>query len=175
MQVRRVVTHLNEDGHSAVWMDGPPPTVQNVESVPGLSTYFLWASEETPTVPHQAGDPTVGLTQYFPEAGGLRFLIVTHPPGSGVTTGTSVSDLEREVGIDAAPRDSEGIMHRTDTLDLGVVISGEMTMAMEDGTEVTLRSGETVVQTGVRHGWMNRSTSPAVMAFVLVGAHPHLG
>ncbi len=61
-------------------------------------------------------------------------------------------------------------MHTTDSVDYGVVISGEITLELDDGAKASLKQGDCVVQNGTRHAWRNSSTTPCVMAFVLVGA-----
>ena len=61
-------------------------------------------------------------------------------------------------------------MHTTDTVDYEFVISGEVVLELDDGAEVTLRPGDTVVQNGTRHAWRNRTSEPAVLVVVLVGA-----
>ena len=50
------------------------------------------------------------------------------------------------------PPNSDAYMHRTDTLDYDVVLTGQVTLLLEDG-EVTLDAGDSVVIPGVRHGW----------------------
>ena len=173
MNVRRVVTGLNSDGASCVWWDGQPPVVQQVDSAPGLATYFLWAAESVPRIPQTGDDPTVGALDYFPGPGGVRFIVVTHPPGSGVTVATSLRDLRPtapEDEVHARVTRDDGVMHQTDTVDFGVILSGSISMGLDDGTEVVLAQGDTIIQTGVRHGWYNRTNEPCVMAFVIVGA-----
>ncbi len=41
-----------------------------------------------------------------------------------------------------------------------------------DGTTVTLKAGDVLVQRGTIHNWVNRSKDVAVVAFVLVAAKP---
>jgi quercetin dioxygenase-like cupin family protein len=62
-------------------------------------------------------------------------------------------------------------MHTTATVDFEVVLSGEVVLELDDGTEVVLRTGDTVVQNGTRHRWSNRSDAPATLAVFIVGAH----
>ena len=59
------------------------------------------------------------------------------------------------------------LMHRTESIDYGVVISGEMTLVLDKG-EALLREGDVVVQRGTNHAWANRSGKPCRMLFVLV-------
>jgi uncharacterized cupin superfamily protein len=69
------------------------------------------------------------------------------------------------------PPGNPGRMHRTETIDYVIVISGEIDMDMDDST-VHLRAGDVMVQRGTNHAWVNRGTAPARVAFVLVDAKP---
>jgi quercetin dioxygenase-like cupin family protein len=62
-------------------------------------------------------------------------------------------------------------VHRTDSVDYGVVLAGEIDMEL-DGATVKLKAGDVLVQRGTIHNWVNRSTEPCVIAFVLVDAKP---
>ncbi len=58
-------------------------------------------------------------------------------------------------------------MHRTETVDYGIVLEGEITLIL-DREERTVRAGDIVVQCGTNHGWANRSGAPCRVAFVLI-------
>jgi len=58
-------------------------------------------------------------------------------------------------------------MHRTESIDYGVVIDGEMTLVLDD-SEVLLKPGSVVIQRGTNHAWANRSGRPCRMLFVLI-------
>lgn len=60
-------------------------------------------------------------------------------------------------------------MHRTQSLDYGLVVEGEVEMELDDGVKVTLRRGDVAVQRGTIHGWRNVSPNGgwARMFFVL--------
>jgi len=58
-------------------------------------------------------------------------------------------------------------MHRTESVDYGVVMEGEITLVLDQG-EVQLRAGSVVVQRGTNHAWANRSGKPCRMLFVLI-------
>jgi uncharacterized cupin superfamily protein len=58
-------------------------------------------------------------------------------------------------------------MHRTETIDYAIVLSGEITMVLDDA-DVLLKAGDVVVQCGTNHAWSNRSDAPCVVAFVLI-------
>ena len=62
-------------------------------------------------------------------------------------------------------------MHRTETIDYAIVMSGECDMLLDD-SEVHLRTGDVLVQRATWHGWANRGTEPCRIAFILIGAIP---
>jgi quercetin dioxygenase-like cupin family protein len=62
-------------------------------------------------------------------------------------------------------------MHTTATIDFEVLLSGSVTLELDDGAKVDLRPGDTVVQNGTRHRWSNAGTEPAVLAVFICGAH----
>ena len=61
-------------------------------------------------------------------------------------------------------------MHTTDTIDFEVVLEGTIVLELEDGAEVTLHAGDTVVQNGTRHRWRNPGDIPARLALFICGA-----
>jgi hypothetical protein len=74
--------------------------------------------------------------------------------------------------IDVYPLKDGGkrtVMHRTKSLDYGVVIEGEIVLIFEN-SEVLLKKSDVVVQRGTNHAWENRSDSIARMAFFHVNA-----
>jgi uncharacterized cupin superfamily protein len=66
-------------------------------------------------------------------------------------------------------------MHRTETIDYGIVLDGEIVLIMDEG-ETTVRAGDIVIQRGTNHGWANRSNRPCRVCFVLIDGkfHPAL-
>ena len=42
---------------------------------------------------------------------------------------------------------------------------------MDEG-ETSMKAGDVLIQRGTNHAWSNRSTEPALVAFILVGATP---
>lgn len=58
------------------------------------------------------------------------------------------------------------LMHTTDTVNIGIVQSGEIWMELDDGHEVHLSAGDYVTQNGTRHAWHNRSNQPCEMTFI---------
>ncbi len=63
-------------------------------------------------------------------------------------------------------------MHRTQTLDFGVVIEGAIDLELDDGAVRTVGVGDVVVQRGTIHAWHNTTDKPCRIAFILVAAKP---
>ncbi|CAK96242.1 uncharacterized protein An02g00270 [Aspergillus niger] len=63
-------------------------------------------------------------------------------------------------------------MHRSITLDYITVTQGVVTLSTDDGSTVTLRAGDTVVQRGTMHKWGNPSDEWARLTSVMVQARP---
>ena len=70
---------------------------------------------------------------------------------------------------DGAP-ETVNIMHRTLSVDYGVVLEGEIDLVLDDGERTTMRRGDVVVQRGTVHLWNNRSAANCRVFFVLVPA-----
>jgi mannose-6-phosphate isomerase-like protein (cupin superfamily) len=62
-------------------------------------------------------------------------------------------------------------MHTTATVDYEYIVSGSVVLELDDGVEVELHAGDTVVQNGTRHAWRNRTDEPCLLVVVLIGAH----
>jgi mannose-6-phosphate isomerase-like protein (cupin superfamily) len=149
-------------------MDGPTPG-----SVDGGRAVFdeLWRATMPPPVTgdDDPGDVDVAVLQ--PDANGVVWRCVTYRPWAEV----EAELLANPEGISAGGRfDGGGAMehdepgwHTTDTLDFGMVVSGEIDLDLDDGTH-HLKAGDAVVQRATRHAWRNRTDEPAVMAFVLI-------
>jgi quercetin dioxygenase-like cupin family protein len=64
-------------------------------------------------------------------------------------------------------------MHRSFSIDYGVVVSGAVELELEGGALVTASAGDVVVQRGTNHLWRNRSPDTICrIAFVLIEAAP---
>ena len=64
-------------------------------------------------------------------------------------------------------------MHRTQSLDYGVVLDGEMVLILDGGEEQLMKRGDVAVQRHTNHAWRNGSeTGWARMLFVLQESQP---
>jgi len=74
--------------------------------------------------------------------------------------------------VDFAPG-YECMMHRTQSVDYGIVIEGEVLSVLDSGEEVRMRRGDVMVQRATMHAWRNPSeTEWARMIFCLQDCQP---
>jgi mannose-6-phosphate isomerase-like protein (cupin superfamily) len=175
MDVRRVVTGHDADGKAVFVSDGPVPPVTTA-LMPGTEFHMLWHADEAPHFPSSGEVPP--LTTYFPKVGGFRFGHFTLPPeGSAeipadLDIAAALAELDDQLpGLTSHMEPDAPGMHTTATIDFEVVLSGQVTLELDDGASVTLHPGDTVVQNGTRHRWSNPGDVPVVIAVFLVGAH----
>lgn len=144
MRVRRVVTGHTPEGKATVLID--EESKDTLSFRPGAAVWNVWSS----SVPADNADEGDGAKRIVGTAmkGRSVFRIVEYAPG-------------------VAPRN-----HRTETIDYGIVLSGELDMELDDGKAVHLKAGDVIVQRGTIHNWANRGTAPCVVAFVLIDAKP---
>lgn len=142
--IRRIVTGHDADGRAIVTMDGP---VSNRLVRPhGAASALIWGTDETPAEIWTGEDFGARENVAQPPPAGSWFRVVDFPPGT------------------------PGRMHRTDTVDLAICLTGEIDMEMDDGLTVHMKTNEVMVQQGTNHSWINRGGENCRMAFVLIDA-----
>jgi quercetin dioxygenase-like cupin family protein len=146
--IRRVVTGHDANNVAKAMIDAPATNERRPPS--GLVSTLIWCTDRTPCempVGTQFEDMGARRIGTPPPPNGTRFAVIDFPPGCPSS------------------------MHRTETIDYVIVISGEIEMDMDDST-VKLKAGDVMVQRGTNHAWANRSDQPARVAFVLIDAEP---
>jgi hypothetical protein len=174
MPVRRVVTGHDANGKSVFASDAliEPTTVA---LLPGSEFHQLWGADAAPTFPDDGSRPSTAA--YFPPVGGFRFGMFTVPPHGSVSVGdidmaAAFAEMETALpGLAGHMEPDAPGMHTTATIDFEVVLEGEVWLELDDGAEVHLRVGDTVVQNGTRHAWHNHGTTMARLAVFLIGAN----
>jgi naringenin degradation protein FdeH len=173
--IRRVVTGHDREGHAIVISDGPAPSVHRNDLHPDFRSTEIWRTFEIP-VPISAAstEPTGGPRRQLPASNGTVLRINSFPPDSnsfGQMTPQQSADVFAKLGNRSASTFAHGgrhpLMHRTETVDYAIVLSGEITMVL-DKQDVDLKAGDVVVQCGTNHAWSNRSAENCVIAFVLI-------
>ena len=146
--IRRVITGHTNKNVAKVIIEGQATNTKVPRE--GVASTLLWCSDAMPVdmpIGENAEDMGARILGTAPPENGSRFIIMEFAPGIA----------------------SE--MHRTETIDYIVMLSGEIDMDMDDST-VKLRAGDAMVQRGTNHAWVNRGTEPARLAIVLLDAKP---
>ena len=150
---RRIVTGHDAQGRSVILSDGMPPNVRDKGT--GVDFIEIWRTTTTPAlIQATEPEPTDGALNVPPPRHGTRIRLNDFYPGH---------ILKLPVRADGRHR----MMHRTRSVDYGIVLEGEIYMILDD-CEVLLRAGDIVIQRGTDHAWENRSDKMARMAFILV-------
>lgn len=174
VNVRRLVTGHDASGRSVFVSDEEVESV-TFDMLPGFAIHKLWGGDAAPTFPGAGRQED--WTSYFPAVGGFRFVLATFPPEpaqppADVDFAAAVAEFEQKLpGLITHMEPDEPGMHTSDTIDFEVLLSGQLTLELDDGQERLLQPGDAVVQNGTRHRWKNAGTEPAVMAGFIVGAH----
>lgn len=166
-QARVVVTGIGTDGRSTIVSDRNSPTRI---VTPTFAVGDVWRMESVPTTV-DADNASGANVVLSPPHGGLIVRTVAFPPDSEWKgTGGYGEAMAAIDGADSYEEDKEiDGLHATDTVDVIVVISGELYAVLQDA-EVLLRQGDTLIQRGTKHAWSNRSDKPAIIAAMLVSA-----
>ena len=172
---RRIVTGHDADGKAIVISDAPPVHTQLVGG-PGGPTFFeIWHTMETPVpILAQFKSPDEEGLVLPPPKKGTRLRVIEFPPeGEEIRklTGSDAAAKFKSMGDEKASTSSQGaphpLMHRTQTVDYGIVLEGEITMVLDRG-ETTIKAGDIIIQCGTNHAWANRSGKTCRMAFILI-------
>lgn len=146
-QVRRVVTGHDEHG-KAVFISDQEFTPATIPSGDAAFT-LLWTS---PVLPADNNDIIDGRER---DAG------LTIHQGSVIRI------------VDMLPG-GESPMHRTKSLDYGIVLSGSVELELDDKTTTVLNPGDICVQRGTIHLWRTVGDEPCRIAFILTEAKPYV-
>ncbi|GJC81200.1 hypothetical protein ColLi_04038 [Colletotrichum liriopes] len=147
---RRIITTHNASGQAVLETSIPEPLPKT--PLPGADTYLAYTATSIP-VPLAADADLATYKSHLPHnvgvaiPGGLVARVVDFPPGGA-----------------GAP------LHRTETVDTGVVVDGELELFLDSGETAALGKGDVFVQRGTIHGWRNRSESAVARLFVVLTA-----
>ena len=145
LPIRRVVTTHDSAGKAKILFDDDAPRQINFR--PGSDTTLIWVADNLPA--SNAGDADTSLLDI----------------GTAVENGAVFRIVDFSPGV--APR-----VHRTQSVDFAVVMSGTIWMELDDGEEVALHAGDVLVQRGTIHNWVNRGEDICRVAFVIVSSDP---
>ena len=159
-EVRRVVIAEKADGTSFIASDG---NVAGVDMQGVGSLFTMWGNDKAAAFPDDGMQPKMeGL---YPPVGGFRVYLTTYPAGQVVKPAAQDLGSNAELKVSKVPG-----MHKSDTTDFDIVLSGTVDCIMSDGSKVTLKSGDMIVLNGADHAWQNNGKEDAVIAFFMAGA-----
>ncbi|KAH7162917.1 hypothetical protein B0J13DRAFT_24099 [Dactylonectria estremocensis] len=148
--VQRHITTHDADG-KAVWDTSLPVQVDGHRSG-GFTLHQPWAN--TDDAPDHNGDrdlqsyhENLVQTDIAPESGSV-VRVIDFWPGT------------------------PGIMHRTASVDYGVVLEGEVECILDGGALRTFRRGDIIIQRGTNHAWKNTSNEIARVFVTLLPTPP---
>ena len=152
LNVRRVVTGHDQNGKAIVASDERIAGTAS-PTRPSISRVEVWSTDKMP----------VDNSEEAAAAQRQGFVVRHNYVGSG--QGTVIRVTEFAPG--GAP-----FMHRTETVDYAILLSGECDLELDDGKTVHLTQGDIVVQRGTMHAWVNNGSTPCAFAFILIDADP---
>ncbi len=171
-KVRRVVTGHDAAGRAVVISDGMAPFLHQSPGRPGFWSNDVWRTTATPApITAVPAEPTLGPRRQLPDPMGSVIRINHFPPGDAPLDAETIRREFAGLGNPAASTHAtagrHAMMHRTQTLDYAIVLSGEIVLVLDE-SEVVLRAGDVVVQCGTNHAWSNRSKEACTIAFILL-------
>jgi len=165
---RRIVAIDREPGKSSLVADTPSPDVRTDPARPGFALHRMWVVDSCPA---KIVYETLHLPHVLiPPPKGSVLNVFTFPPDASWKGKVGQREVEayfKSVDASGASTYSSTAPHpymqKTRTLDLCVVLEGEIVLVL-DAREVTVKQGEFAVTRGSNHAWSNRSGKPAVVA-----------
>jgi mannose-6-phosphate isomerase-like protein (cupin superfamily) len=173
--LRRIVTGHDPAGRAVIQSDGPPPRIQMI-GLNGPVFYEIWNTTDTPApIDRSSGEPPEAGLTLAPPRKGTRIRVLDIPPETEQIRNMSAEEAREHfasIGAAKTLRHGSGaaahpFMHRTETVDYGIVLEGEITLIVDAG-ETLVRAGDIVIQRGTNHGWSNRSGKNCRIAFILI-------
>lgn len=169
-QFRRVVTGHDENGVAVVDSDEIASHFLQRPNRPGVTLTNFWLSDGSPAEYDGPAETCGGPFILHPPRDGSVFRCVEFLPEDPEVLARldgRAAFAEMGAGANVVEGARHPFMHRTDSLDYAVILSGEIYMLLDE-TEVLLKAGDVVVQRGTNHAWSNRGSEPCVIAFVLI-------
>jgi quercetin dioxygenase-like cupin family protein len=172
---RRVVTGHDAQGVATIESDEMASQILERPNRPGVRLTNFWMTDKTPAEYDRPTETCRGDFILHPPKNGTVFRCVEFlPEDPEVMANLNSEDgaaafAEMGAGANVVQGGRHPWMHRTDSVDYGIVMNGEIWMVMdEEKDDVLLKAGDVVVQRGTNHAWANRGTEPCTIMFVLV-------
>jgi hypothetical protein len=161
--IRRVVTGNDAQGRSKVMWDGPAPNSHEASLSSGRGHTDIWVWEETPLpINGTTDDGNIRYTFCGPPGGGHFRVVQARALPAGYDRAKDPDVVAphppqlRKGGAGVWERGGnslyESSMHKTQTLDYGIVIGQGRDLILDD-CRLAMNTGDTVIQVGAWHQW----------------------
>lgn len=170
-EFRRVVTGHDSTGRAIIESDQPAAQFLERPNRPGVRLTNFWISDGTPAEYDGATETCTGDFTLHPPANGSVFRCVEFQPEdpevmAKLDGATAFAEMGAAANIVEGAR--HPFMHRTDSVDYALVLTGEIWMLMDDSEyDVLLKAGDVCIQRGTNHAWSNKGTETCIIMFVL--------
>lgn len=172
--LRRIVTEDGGDGRSHILIDGGPAKLLAVEEA-GLAEIWTAAltREGLLAGDDRLSDENVRLEPQRNAVKARWFAVAPEDPSKSAEEKESAAAFAfAAVGAAHARVDASRhpAMHKTDTLDVIVLVKGEVDMLLDNGEGKSLKPGDVVIQRATNHAWVNHGKETALLVAVLINA-----
>jgi len=172
---RRIVTGHDKDGKAIIMSDQAPERTYMIGGPKGAKFHEVWNTQQSPAlIDNAANEPYESGLVLAPPKNGTRIRVIDFPPESeeirNLTKDEANKHFEDMGGQEASKAGQDAahpLMHRTETLDYGIVLEGELTLIVDRG-ETVIKAGDIIIQRGTNHAWANRSGKNCRVAFILI-------
>jgi hypothetical protein len=163
---RVIITGTNKAGKSVVVEEAHA-------SLTGPGNFDFWQTNPGQS-PHDASFGRAPM-KFYPQPGGTMFRLFTIPPDDAKMAPAAIVAMQdwffKEVGDPQARVDTSRhpMMHTTATVDYILLLSGEISLLLDEGDAIKLKPFDAVVQRATNHSWVNTGREPALLMCVMVG------
>ncbi|WP_162248281.1 MULTISPECIES: cupin domain-containing protein [unclassified Sphingomonas] len=172
---RLLVTGHDGAGRSQLACD----TIVRGEEMPGqggMECSVIWGSDHRMHYPDDGSKPA--YSGFFPPIDGYRLVECYLPPHHEnedmSAQGEHAEAIDRLMpGVTHAMDGNRPGMHRTETVDLIIVLQGRCVLQLDNG-DVQLSNGDILVESGTIHAWTNPFDQPCRFLCAVIGAQNDL-
>ncbi|KAF7946506.1 hypothetical protein EAE96_009503 [Botrytis aclada] len=145
------ITTNSPDGKITTFVDST--SFVTMSKHPGTTLRYAYSAASTPSL---IDDTDLTAHQEITKQEEILFI-----PSAG---GSAAAFFQ----LDPNPDETEGIMHRTRTLDYAHIAEGEVEYTVNSGEKRIFKKGDVVVQRAGWHAWKNISKTEGATIFVVV-------
>ena len=170
---RRVVTGHDANGRSVVISDGTVPSVGA-----DLGQLIAWSADQVPAPVARPEDVDAGDALHEPPRSGFKVFYVELPPDNGALSHAEKEEIARGMfaalgeGFVQTDTTRHPFMHVTPTIDWVIILSGQVSLLVDEGDPVPLEPFDIVVQQGTNHAWLDTGSTPVLFAAIMAAKTP---